>query len=49
VRLEGREITGSSAKELLTQHGIAFVPQGRNLFGQLSVYENLELAASRWA
>ena len=32
-----------SAKELLTQHGIAFVPQGRNLFGQLSVYENLEL------
>ncbi|MCE2880496.1 MAG: ATP-binding cassette domain-containing protein, partial [Comamonadaceae bacterium] len=23
--------------------GIAFVPQGRNLFGQLSVYENLEL------
>lgn len=43
VRLEGRDITGSSAKELLTQHGIAFVPQGRNLFGQLSVYENLEL------
>ena len=24
-------------------HGIAFVPQGRNLFGQLSVIENLEL------
>jgi branched-chain amino acid transport system ATP-binding protein len=43
VRLEGRDITGSSAKELLTRHGIAFVPQGRNLFGQLSVYENLEL------
>ena len=43
VLLEGQEITGSSAKQLLTQHGIAFVPQGRNLFGQLSVYENLEL------
>jgi branched-chain amino acid transport system ATP-binding protein len=43
IRLEGREITGATAKELLTQHGIAFVPQGRNLFGQLSVIENLEL------
>jgi len=43
IKLEGRDITGSTAKELLTQHGIAFVPQGRNLFGQLSVIENLEL------
>jgi branched-chain amino acid transport system ATP-binding protein len=43
VRLDGRDITGSSAKELLTQHSVAFVPQGRNLFGQLTVLENLEL------
>jgi branched-chain amino acid transport system ATP-binding protein len=43
VRLYGRDITGAKAKELLTRHGIAFVPQGRNLFGQLSVIENLEL------
>jgi branched-chain amino acid transport system ATP-binding protein len=43
VRLDGRDITGASAKELLTQHGVAFVPQGRNLFGQLTVFENLEL------
>ena len=43
VLLEGQDITGATAKELLTQHGIAFVPQGRNLFGQLSVMENLEL------
>ena len=42
VRLNGVDITGTSPKELLSQ-GIAFVPQGRNLFGQLSVYENLEL------
>jgi branched-chain amino acid transport system ATP-binding protein len=27
---------------LLTK-GVAFVPQGRNLFGQLTVYQNLEL------
>jgi branched-chain amino acid transport system ATP-binding protein len=43
IRLDGQSIAGASAKELLTKHGIAFVPQGRNLFGQLSVYENLEL------
>jgi branched-chain amino acid transport system ATP-binding protein len=43
IKLDGQEITGFSAKQLLTQHGVAFVPQGRNLFGQLSVYENLEL------
>jgi branched-chain amino acid transport system ATP-binding protein len=43
VYLDGRDITGSTAKQLLTQHGVAFVPQGRNLFGQLSVIENLEL------
>jgi branched-chain amino acid transport system ATP-binding protein len=43
VHLDGKNITGASAKDLLTQHGVAFVPQGRNLFGQLSVIENLEL------
>jgi branched-chain amino acid transport system ATP-binding protein len=43
IRLMGEDITGTGARELLTRHGIAFVPQGRNLFGQLSVHENLEL------
>lgn len=43
IHLDGKDITGATAKELLTQHGVAFVPQGRNLFGQLSVIENLEL------
>ena len=43
IRLDGKEITGATAKELLVQHGIAFVPQGRNLFGALTAYENLEL------
>lgn len=43
IRLDGREITGATAKELLTRHGIAFVPQGRNLFGSLTAWENLEL------
>jgi branched-chain amino acid transport system ATP-binding protein len=42
VLLNGENINGASQKDLLAK-GIAFVPQGRNLFGQLSVYENLEL------
>ena len=42
ILLDGAEIGGASQKELLAK-GIAFVPQGRNLFGQLTVYQNLEL------
>ncbi|HEX3475070.1 MAG TPA: ABC transporter ATP-binding protein [Kofleriaceae bacterium] len=43
ILLDGADITGVAPRELLTRHGVAFVPQGRHLFGQLSVYENLEL------
>ena len=43
IKLDGQSLAGASAKDLLTKHGIAFVPQGRNLFGQLTAYENLEL------
>lgn len=43
IRLNGEDITGAGPKDLLLKHGVAFVPQGRNLFGQLSVHENLEL------
>ena len=43
IKLDGQDITGANAKDLLVKHGIAFVPQGRNLFGQLTAYENLEL------
>jgi branched-chain amino acid transport system ATP-binding protein len=42
ILLDGQSVIGVSQKELLCQ-GIAFVPQGRNLFGQLTVYQNLEL------
>ena len=42
ILLDGKVVNGASQKELLAQ-GIAFVPQGRNLFGQLTVFENLEL------
>jgi branched-chain amino acid transport system ATP-binding protein len=42
VLLNGEDISGFTQKALLAK-GIAFVPQGRNLFGQLTVFQNLEL------
>ena len=42
VRFEAKRVNGKSQRELLAE-GIAFVPQGRNLFGSLSVRHNLEL------
>src|SRR5438046_2609571 len=42
IRFEGKRINGRTPRELLAE-GIAFVPQGRNLFGALSVLHNLEL------
>ena len=42
VLLEGHDVSGAAPKTLL-ERGIAFVPQGRNLFGQLTVLQNLEL------
>jgi len=42
VLMDGVDIGGISPKALLAS-GVAFVPQGRNLFPQLTVKENLEL------
>ncbi|MFZ2737017.1 MAG: ABC transporter ATP-binding protein [Burkholderiaceae bacterium] len=42
ILLNGQNISGAKPKALLAQ-GLAFVPQGRNLFGQLTVWQNLEL------
>jgi branched-chain amino acid transport system ATP-binding protein len=42
VRFKGEVINGRTPRQLLAQ-GMAFVPQGRNLFGSLSVLHNLEL------
>ncbi len=39
------EITGSPPRDLLTR-GLVYVPQGRNLFPELSVRHNLELGAA---
>jgi len=42
ILLDGQDLGGATQKQLLAK-GIAFVPQGRNLFGQLTVFENMEL------
>lgn len=42
VKLDGKNISGTPPRRML-DHGVAFVPQGRNLFGSLSVLHNLEL------
>lgn len=42
IRFGGTVINGRTPRQLLGE-GMAFVPQGRNLFGSLSVLHNLEL------
>ena len=45
VLFEGREITNLGPRQLL-ELGISYVPQGRNVFPELSVRHNLELGAT---
>ena len=45
VLFEGREVTNFSPRKLL-ELGISYVPQGRNIFPELSVRHNLELGAT---
>jgi len=42
IRIGGRNVAGTHPRKMLDS-GVAFVPQGRNLFGSLSVLHNLEL------
>ncbi|HZQ72081.1 MAG TPA: ABC transporter ATP-binding protein [Burkholderiales bacterium] len=42
IRLGGEEVAGLAPRAMLAR-GVVFVPQGRNLFGTLSVLHNLEL------
>lgn len=42
IRFEGRRVSGMSPRDMI-DCGLAFVPQGRNLFPSLSVLHNLEL------
>jgi branched-chain amino acid transport system ATP-binding protein len=42
ITLNGRDITNSSPRQMLEQ-SVVYVPQGRNIFPELSVRHNLEL------
>src|SRR5207247_9421520 len=44
IVLDGREVQGLAPHEL-KRAGIGYVPQGANIFPQLTVHENLELGA----
>jgi branched-chain amino acid transport system ATP-binding protein len=42
ILLEGKDVTGQKPRDMIA-HGVTYVPQGRNVVPQLSVYHNLEL------
>lgn len=42
IRLDGRDVTNASPRQMLDA-GVVYVPQGRNIFPELSVRHNLEL------
>jgi branched-chain amino acid transport system ATP-binding protein len=42
ILLEGKDVTRQAPRQMLAQ-GVTYVPQGRNVVPQLSVYHNLEL------
>ncbi len=42
VLLNGENVTGSTPAQMLAK-GVTYVPQGRNIIPQLSVYHNLEI------
>jgi hypothetical protein len=44
VRIKGRDMTGAAPYEV-ARLGVAYVPEGRGIFGNLSVRENLVMAA----
>jgi branched-chain amino acid transport system ATP-binding protein len=45
VTFKGCDVTGRTPRELLAA-GIVYIPQGRNIFPELSVRHNIELGAS---
>jgi branched-chain amino acid transport system ATP-binding protein len=45
ILLEGKSIVGLSPDEIL-RRGIALVPEGRRIFGRLSVGENIQIGAT---
>ena len=46
VRLDGRELAGAPA-DVVARAGVAIVPQGRRVFGDLTVESNLRIASRK--
>lgn len=47
IQWNGEELTKLSSRKI-AQHGIAHVPEGRQVFPGLNVYENLEMGTISW-
>jgi ABC-type branched-chain amino acid transport systems, ATPase component len=45
VILDGKDVTRQTPRQMIS-HGVTYVPQGRNIVPQLSVYHNLELGGT---
>ena len=45
IRLEGEDITGLPTHEIV-RRGVAQVPEGRRIFGRMTVFENLQMGAT---
>ena len=45
ITYRGENLLGQSASQIVRQHGISLVHEGRRIFGNLTVLENLKLAA----
>ena len=43
ILLDGKDVTRHTPRQMI-DHGVTYVPQGRNVVPQLSVYHNLELS-----
>jgi len=44
IRLRGESLLLTAAHQIVARHKVALVPEGRRIFGNLTVQENLELA-----
>ncbi|MFC7494247.1 MULTISPECIES: ABC transporter ATP-binding protein [unclassified Nocardioides] len=47
IVVDGTEVTGSSTHRRIIEHKVAFVPQVANVFGPLTILENLEVGGAR--
>ncbi|HRN67788.1 MAG TPA: ABC transporter ATP-binding protein [Promineifilum sp.] len=45
ITYRGENLLGQSASQIVRKYGISLVPEGRRIFGNLTVLENLKLAA----